>query len=362
MSVTSVSVYQDKVLYAKGGRLFMWTPSRTSELAFIDDVRNTVITSVSFNDYFIVVGTIDKDVLVYDLIEDYKYKLVGHTDTVKSVACYDHFILSGGLDKNVILWDTSSYSNESNDLFDETIFEDGTILTENNTNHSQEVTCVCFAFPYMISGSFDKFVIVWKMNDNEYEPKKLKHDKRVSSVSASEDIIVSGCFDNKVYVWNFDGVLKHTLTGHSQGVTSVSCLDNIIVSGSLDKTIRIWNAATGEYKQSIYGDTEKVNSVCIYKYDTAILIASGASDFYVTNLSASNSTQYSGTCSICWENLEDFNEGDHVVQLFCGHFFHIRCLNNWQQRQLRNHRPVNCPMCRKVSDILFPDGVYRLRF
>lgn len=46
-------------------------------------------------------------------------------------------------------------------------------------------------------------------------------------------------------------------------------------------------------------------------------------------------------CTIC---LESYGEGDEVVELGCGHFFHRGCVDCWME--------VTCPVCRRV----FADG------
>ncbi len=46
------------------------------------------------------------------------------------------------------------------------------------------------------------------------------------------------------------------------------------------------------------------------------------------------------TCSICLEtDCEDFEE------LFCGHQFHLRCINKWFKNK------NNCPLCRTQISI-----------
>jgi len=42
-------------------------------------------------------------------------------------------------------------------------------------------------------------------------------------------------------------------------------------------------------------------------------------------------------CSIC---LENYQQGELLTQLCCGHFFHVPCLARWMQRA------TQCPLCR----------------
>lgn len=45
------------------------------------------------------------------------------------------------------------------------------------------------------------------------------------------------------------------------------------------------------------------------------------------------------SCSVC---LDEYEEGDHLLQLTCGHVFHRPCINLW----LKGHSV--CPCCRYV--------------
>ncbi|CAN0533594.1 unnamed protein product, partial [Ectocarpus sp. 12 AP-2014] len=42
-------------------------------------------------------------------------------------------------------------------------------------------------------------------------------------------------------------------------------------------------------------------------------------------------------CSVC---LDDYEEGDELLQVTCGHAFHRACIDHW----LKAHRV--CPCCR----------------
>lgn len=50
-----------------------------------------------------------------------------------------------------------------------------------------------------------------------------------------------------------------------------------------------------------------------------------------------NETSSPRSCSIC---LDDFSEGMSLVQLECGHMYHLKCIDDWLIRQ------SSCPLCR----------------
>lgn len=46
-------------------------------------------------------------------------------------------------------------------------------------------------------------------------------------------------------------------------------------------------------------------------------------------------------CSIC---LEVYQANDKILKLYCNHFFHKECLQQW----FRNKKENNCPLCRII--------------
>ncbi|KAK9471113.1 WD40-repeat-containing domain protein [Dipodascopsis tothii] len=70
------------------------------------------------------------------------------------------------------------------------------------------------------------------------------HDSNVCALHAAHGQLISGSWDKTARVWQ-DGVLKHTLAGHTQAIWAVLILGpDVYVTGAADKTIRIWNGST----------------------------------------------------------------------------------------------------------------------
>lgn len=49
-------------------------------------------------------------------------------------------------------------------------------------------------------------------------------------------------------------------------------------------------------------------------------------------------------CSICYD---DYEEGDVLRRLPCGHKFHLECVDRWAFSSTDYSRPTACPMCAK---------------
>ena len=64
-------------------------------------------------------------------------------------------------------------------------------------------------------------------------------------------------------------------------------------------------------------------------------------------LSGSNSTAES--CSIC---IEDYEAGDILRVLRCGHRFHLECIDRWFLSSTDYSRPSACPICN--TELIMP--------
>lgn len=76
--------------------------------------------------------------------------------------------------------------------------------------------------------------------------------------------LCSGSYDKVVRVWEVDnGKLLLALTGHEFGVSCIEVAKNgeIIASGSFDKTVRIWKFPEGECAHVLYGHQNCVQRI-----------------------------------------------------------------------------------------------------
>ena len=189
------------------------------------------VNSVSFSPdgKFILSGSDDQTVKLWNLAGDLRQTFNGHSDRVNSVSFSPDgkFILSGSSDYTVKLW------NLAGDL--QQTFE----------GDSSDVTSVSFSpdGKFILSGSDDKTVKLWNLA-GDLQQTFEGHSDYVNSVSFSPDgkFILSGSEDHTVKLWNLAGDLQQTFNGHSDYVNSVSFSPDgkFILSGSGDQTVRLW--------------------------------------------------------------------------------------------------------------------------
>lgn len=122
-------------------------------------------------------------------------------------------------------------------------------------DHTNAISCVTFdhAERILATASWDKSIRMTDVSTGEYRSKGtitdqfvIAHHGAVSSlrIFSASQLMVSGGFDKRVMVWNInDQLAKIPLRGHQDWVTAVdgSKCGTRVISGSRDGSIRYWN-------------------------------------------------------------------------------------------------------------------------
>ena len=197
------------------------------------------VHSVAFNSNgtSLVSASTDKTLKVFDVqTGKERMTLSGHTEDVYCCK-YSHdsrYIISGSADKTIRVWD-------------ETGDEIGVL-----SGHEDWVTAIAFS-PYsrrIVSGSRDCTLKVWD-SEKGVELASLKgHTKGILACEFTPDnrYIVSASEDNTLKLW--DAYLHtelRTMRGHTNEIVAFAFIENkYIVSGSSDQTVRVWSISSGE--------------------------------------------------------------------------------------------------------------------
>ncbi|CAO3583550.1 unnamed protein product [Absidia cylindrospora] len=123
----------------------------------------------------------------------------------------------------------------------------------------------------IISGSWDKQVIVWKNFQKAYVLKG--HTAAVLGVlGVDNDVVLTASADKTIRLWQ-DGKETATFSGHTDVVRGLTLVPGVgFASCSNDATIRIWTMA-GECLQELHGHTSFVYSIATLS--TGELVSSG---------------------------------------------------------------------------------------
>lgn len=123
--------------------------------------------------------------------------------------------------------------------------------------HSDWVTCIVSGFsqkenedsPVLVSGSRDKSLIIWRLNEEDQQTE-----------------------DNKLF-----GKPYRQLTGHNHFVSDLALSQEncFVISSSWDKTLRLWDLRTGTTTRLFQGHTKEVFTVA-FSPDNRQILSSGA--------------------------------------------------------------------------------------
>jgi len=192
---------------------------------------------------------------ITDRISAHVHAYEGHTDDVQSVAfsADGQLAFSGSADKTLRLWKLEN--GECVRIFQ---------------GHTEMVWSVALSADsrYALSGSADKSMRLWDVGSGECLRMFEGHAEEVTSVSFSADgrVALSGCADDIVRLWNTaSGKCLRTFEGHSEMVLSVSlsACGRHAISGSYDHSVRLWDTASDQCLRILKGHTAQVMSVAL---------------------------------------------------------------------------------------------------
>ncbi|KAL0092499.1 quinon protein alcohol dehydrogenase-like superfamily [Phycomyces blakesleeanus] len=142
--------------------------------------------------------------------------------------------------------------------------------------HMDGVMCLqfCEYQNMLITGSYDKTIIVWNLETGALLETLKGHTRCVRTLQFDDTKLVTGSMDNTLRIWNYrTGQCIRTLEGHTNGVVHLHFDARILASGSADATIKIWNFQTGKC-YTLTGHTHLVNHVKIYNNSTSLVSTS----------------------------------------------------------------------------------------
>ncbi|MGB0385736.1 MAG: protein kinase domain-containing protein [Ardenticatenaceae bacterium] len=240
--MTSVAISDSGEFVASGSydeRVRVWRLSDNTQLYRLGD-HSGHVTSVAFSGDvsgqeipFLASGSRDQTVLIWQG-EEIINTLKGHEGEIMSVdftTTEQRTIASGSKDRTVRLWRSEA-------------------LLHTLEGHSEEVTSVAFSQDgqIVISGSKDKHVKVWQVEDGSLLYALGEHSDKVESVAIAQNgqLIAAGLKDGTIAIWQ-QGTQLATLEGHTGSVNGVSFTPdgNILATASDDATIRLWRIENG---------------------------------------------------------------------------------------------------------------------
>jgi len=238
--------------------------------------------------------------------------LKGHTGWVTAIATTpesNDFIVTGSRDKTLIVWDLTEKGEVGNYGYPKKALR--------GHSHFVEDVVISSDGQFALSGSWDNTLRLWDLSAGTTARRFVGHTKEVLSVAFSADNrqIVSASRDRSIKLWNTLAKCKYSLepkdNGHTDWVSCVRFSPNsqnpVLVSCGWDKLVKVWevNLPSWTQKMSLTGHTGYLNVVSVSPDGS--LCASGGKD--------------------CSAMLWDLNEGKHLYQLDAGDIIHALCFS-----------------------------------
>eukprot|EP00300_Choanocystis_sp_HF-7_P009606 c16528_g1_i2.p1 GENE.c16528_g1_i2~~c16528_g1_i2.p1 ORF type:complete len:398 (+),score=48.54 c16528_g1_i2:132-1325(+) len=207
------------------------------------------VCSLHFNDEFLVTGSMDKTIRLWDLYGEPRRclgVLEGHESTVYQVRLHGRAILSCSGDRTLRVWDRSSLklAMEPVNL--------GTPLYDIKTNDAHEVVVACHDGSTRFLDLRVPGLEVGRMTEHAKSVLCVDWDRDMYLVTCvswtgTGSAPVTGSLDKTIRVWSWDtGKPLRKFEAHTESITAVQVHGRRMVTGSNDRTIRIWSLKTGK--------------------------------------------------------------------------------------------------------------------
>ncbi|PIN22016.1 Microtubule binding protein YTM1 (contains WD40 repeats) [Handroanthus impetiginosus] len=163
-------------------------------------------------------------------------EMKGHLDCITGLAIGGGFLFSSSYDKLVLAWSLQDFTH-----------------VHSFKGHEHRVMALVFVDgeqPFCISGDNEGVICIWDASfpSTEVPIKKLyeKKDWRYSGIHAmavsGTEFLYTGSGDKLVKAWSLqDYTLSCAMSGHKSVVSSLIVCNGVLYSGSWDGTVRLWS-------------------------------------------------------------------------------------------------------------------------
>ncbi len=217
-----------------------WSVASGKLQGIVRERAGWVLAQLSQDDQILFTTCEDKSIKIWNANTGKRLgkPLKGHSDLINAlvVSPDGNMLISGSRDKTVNIW---KLENNRGKVIHELIGHKGFVYT----------LAVFPDWRTLASGGSDKTIILWDIDNGKILKTLNQHSGFIRALAFTPDgeTLISGGYDNSLYVWDWKvGKLECKLEGHLGAILSIdiSSDNRILVSGSEDSTVKLWDLST----------------------------------------------------------------------------------------------------------------------
>lgn len=199
----------------------------------------------------------------------------GHSNGITCLQFNDRYLVTGSYDATVKVWD----------------IESGEVV-RTLRGHQTGIRSLCFEGSVLVSGSLDKTIKCWNWQTGDLLSTLPVHTEGVITVHMDGDYMVSGSIDHTIRVFRLSTKGIWVLRGHTDWVNHVrvDSRAQIVYSASDDCTVKIWDISTLQCIKTLEGHVGQVQQLLVMPEDFELEIEDSADNECSSN-SASHRTR-----------------------------------------------------------------------
>jgi F-box and WD-40 domain protein 7 len=229
--LTSCSLNEDYLITtSKWGIIKVWDLEKIKKKKFSNALPKSFvgnlgpINCVNFNGDIIVSGSFNGSIKIWNLNSNYYIKMLTyHTEEIYCLHLYKDYIISGSRDTNIFIY---NYITEETECLEGHTDSVWSIDTDKDGN--------------IYSCSLDGTVRIWTKNDNNYKNKILKiSDYAVLKLIIYNELIIIGTWNGTIEIWNKNKRIFSMKT-HQTYVSGMKLINNFLITSGNNNQVKIW--------------------------------------------------------------------------------------------------------------------------
>jgi len=230
-TIWSLVIVNNKLYSGSSDNTIRVWDAATLDLLKVIDIKAKVYAMASKDKYIYFSGA-DKTIQILDTTTDTQIICdATHNECVWTLTVKDNYLITGSDDKTVKIWELIQ----------------GIPRIVSTITESSKVLSLTVTQKYIVIGTTNAAIKVWNRHTSQLEKTLTGHSWEVWQVTTLNGHFISGSYDHTIKIWDAQTgdcikTLDQRYGGHKGYIHALIKGDNknLFISGSGDKTIKIW--------------------------------------------------------------------------------------------------------------------------